>query len=204
MFLGGFWLPVISPLFSLMLSTITISWYYNHDREKLALIDSLTQIPNRRYFDEFLAKHWQQSKIKHRSLSIILCDVDFFKQYNDTYGHQAGDRCLQQVAQTLAQSIRNSDLAARYGGEEFVVILPNTPSEEALVTAQRLCDRIKSLQIPHLKSQASDYVTMSCGVANTNCDNSVNTPEELIANADKALYQAKKQGRDRAIFGDEQ
>ena len=197
------WLPVISPLFSLTASAIAISWYYNQHQEKLAFLDSLTQIPNRRCFDEFLDKQWQQSQIKHRSLSIILCDVDFFKQYNDTYGHQAGDICLQQVATTLAQSVRSSDLAARYGGEEFVVILLNTPPEAALVMAQRLCDRLKSLQIPHNNSQAGDYVTMSCGVAIANF-NLVKTPEELIANADKALYQAKEQGRDRAIFWVEQ
>ncbi|MDJ0691013.1 MAG: CHASE2 domain-containing protein [Xenococcaceae cyanobacterium MO_188.B32] len=202
LFLGGFWLPVISPLFSLTLSAITISWYYNQTQEQLALIDSLTQIPNRRCFDEFLDKQWKQNNIKRQSLSIILCDVDFFKQYNDTYGHQAGDLCLQKVAQTLTQSIRNSDLTARYGGEEFVIVLPNTPSDAALNTAQRLCDRIKSLQIPHCKSQASEYVTISCGVASANF-NLVKTPEELVANADKALYKAKEQGRDRAVFWNE-
>ena len=202
LFLGGFWLPVISPLFSLTLSVITINWYYNYSQEKLALIDSLTQIPNRRCFDEFLDKQWKQSKVKQLSLSVIICDVDFFKQYNDTYGHQAGDLCLQKVAQTLTQSVRNSDLAARYGGEEFVIVLPNTPSEAALTIAQRFCDRLKTLQIPHLKSQAGDYVSISCGVASANFD-LVNTPEELVANADKALYKAKEQGRDRAILWDE-
>ena len=202
LFLGGFWLPVIAPLFSLTLSAITISWYYHQNQEKLALIDSLTQIPNRRCFDDFLDKHWWPSKKKQQSLSIILCDVDFFKKYNDTYGHQAGDLCLQQVAQTLAQSIRSSDLAARYGGEELVIVLLNTSGEIAMVTAQRLCARIKTLKIPHIKSQAGDYVTISCGVASANF-NLVKTPEELVANADRALYQAKEQGRDRAIFWDE-
>ena len=202
LFLGGWWLPVISPLFSLTLSVITINWYHDRSQEKLALIDSLTQIPNRRCFDEFLDKQWKQSKLNKQSLSVIICDVDFFKQYNDTYGHQAGDICLQKVAQTLAKSVRNSDLAVRYGGEEFVIVLPNTPANSALTTAQRLCDRIKSLQIPHIKSQAGDYVTMSCGVASADF-NLVKTPEELVANADKALYKAKEQGRDRAIFWDE-
>ena len=202
LFLGGFWLPVISPLFSLTVSALTISWYYDQNQEKLALIDSLTQIPNRRCFDKFLDTQWWQSKKKQQSLSIILCDVDFFKQYNDTYGHQAGDLCLKQVAQTLAQSIRNSDLAARYGGEEFVVVLLNTSSEVAIVTAQRLCDRVKSLKIPHASSQVGKYVSISCGIGSTSV-NLASSPEELIAIADRALYKAKEQGRDRAVFWDE-
>jgi diguanylate cyclase (GGDEF)-like protein len=199
LFLGSFWLPVVSPLFSLTVSAITISWYYKRDREKLALTDSLTEIANRRFFDEFLNKHWWQSQNKQQSLSLILCDVDFFKKYNDTYGHQAGDLCLKQVAQTLAKSIRNNDLAARYGGEEFVVVLPNTSSEAAMVVAKRICDRLKSLKIPHASSQASQYVSLSCGVASTSVS-SVNSPDELITKADQALYQAKEQGRDRAVF----
>jgi len=202
LFLRGFWLPVISPLFSLAISVLTISWYYNQSRENLALIDSLTQIPNRRCLDEFLEQQWLQSKKKKRNLSIILCDVDFFKKYNDTYGHQAGDLCLKQVAQTLAQSIRNTDLAARYGGEEFMVVLPNTSPEVAMVIAQKICARLKSLEIAHASSQASEYVSLSCGVASTSV-NLVSSPEDLIANADRALYKAKEQGRDRAIFEDE-
>ena len=200
LFLKGFWLPVISPLFSLTLSTITISWYYNQNQTKLASIDSLTQIPNRRSFEEFLEQKWGENRKKKQNLSLVLCDVDFFKKYNDTYGHQAGDSCLQKVAKVLAKSVRNSDLAARYGGEEFVVVLPNTPPEIAIVVARRICDRLKSLEIPHLNSEAGDYVTMSCGVANSNFEG-VNSSEELIAKADKALYQAKAQGRDRAVLG---
>jgi adenylate cyclase len=202
LFLRGFWLPVISPLFSLAISVLTISWYYNQSRENLALIDSLTQIPNRRCLDEFLEQQWLQRKKKQQNLSIILCDVDFFKKYNDTYGHQAGDLCLKQVAQTLAQSIRNNDLAARYGGEEFMVVLPNTSGEVAMVIAQRICARLKSLEITHASSQASEYVSLSCGVASTSV-NLVSSPEDLIANADRALYKAKEQGRDRAICADE-
>jgi diguanylate cyclase (GGDEF)-like protein len=203
LFLYGFWLPVISPLFSLIVYGVIINWYYKQAEEKhqqkLALTDGLTVIPNRRFFDQFLTQQWQQYKQKKQSLSIILCDVDFFKKYNDTYGHQAGDLCLQQVAGVLAQSIRKTDLAARYGGEEFAVVLPNTPPEAAMEIAQRICDRLKSLQIPHATSQASKYVSLSCGVASTNV-NSVNSPEELIGYADRALYKAKEQGRDRAIL----
>jgi adenylate cyclase len=203
LFLGGFWFPVISPLISSMGALVTCNWYYQQNREKdrtkLALTDGLTQIPNRRCFDEFLVEHWQTSQQKRQSLSLILCDVDFFKKYNDTYGHQAGDLCLKQVAQVLAQSVRNIDLAARYGGEEFVVILPNTASETAMVIARRICDRLRTLQIPHLSSQASEYVSLSCGIASTSVS-LVDSPEELIAKADRALYQAKEQGRDRAIL----
>ena len=199
LFLAGFWLPVISPLFSLTLSTITISWYYNQSQTKLASIDSLTAIPNRRSFEAFLQQKWGETEKKQQTLSLVLCDVDFFKKYNDTYGHQAGDSCLQEVAKVLAKSVRNSDLVARYGGEEFVVVLPNTPPEIAIVVAQRICDRLKSLSMPHINSEAGDYVTMSCGVANSNFEG-VNSVEELIAKADEALYEAKKQGRDRAVL----
>jgi adenylate cyclase len=205
LFLRGFWLPVISPLFSSIVSAIALNWYHQQNREKegtrLALTDSLTQIFNRRCFDEFLAEQWWESQQKQQSLSLILCDVDFFKKYNDTYGHQAGDLCLKQVAQVLAQSVRNIDLAARYGGEEFVVVLPNTLPEVAMAIAQRFCDRLKSLQINHASSQASEYVSLSCGIASTSVS-SVNSPEELIEAADRALYQAKEQGRDRAILWD--
>ena len=202
LFLGGFWLPAIAPLFSVTVSGIIISWYSKLNREelqkKLAFTDSLTEIPNRRFFDEFLNKQWQHQQ----SLSIILCDVDFFKKYNDTYGHQAGDLCLKQVAQALAQSIRNNDLAARYGGEEFVVVLPNTPPDLAMKIAQRICDRLKSWQIPHAGSQVSEYVSISCGIACTGLS-SANSSTELIECADLALYRAKEQGRDRAVLWQE-
>ena len=201
LFLGGFWLTTIAPLFSVAVSEIIIIWYYHLTQKelqrKLAFTDSLTEIPNRRFFDEFLNKQWQHQQ--DTSLSIILCDVDFFKKYNDTYGHQAGDLCLKQVAQALAQSIRNSDLAARYGGEEFVAVLPNTPPDLAIKVAQRICDRLKSLQIPHVSSQASEYVSISCGIACTSFG-LANSPKELIECADRALYQAKEQGRDRAVL----
>ena len=201
LFLGGFWLITIAPLFSVVASGIIINWYNKLNREelqkKLAFTDSLTEIPNRRFFDEFLNKQWQHQQ--KQNLSIILCDVDFFKKYNDTYGHQAGDLCLQQVAQALAQSIRHSDLAARYGGEEFVVVLPNTPPDLAIKIAQRISDRLRSLQIPHASSVASKYVSISCGIACTSLS-SANSPAELIEYADLALYRAKEQGRDRAVL----
>ena len=206
LFLSGFWLPIITPVFSVAVSGILIGWYYKTNQEeqqkKLAFTDSLTEIPNRRFFDEFLSQQWQNHKAQEQSLSVILCDVDFFKKYNDTYGHQAGDLCLKQVAQTLAQSVRKDDLSARYGGEEFVAVLPNTPPDVAIKVAQRICDRLKSLQIDHASSQASKYVSISCGIACTSVS-LVHSPEELIECADKALYLAKEQGRDRAVLWSE-
>ncbi|GAB4548593.1 MAG: hypothetical protein Tsb0014_43280 [Pleurocapsa sp.] len=203
LFVWGLWLPVISPLFSLIISVTLVNWYCQQAedkyQQKLALTDGLTEIPNRRFFDQFLTQKWQEHQQTKQSLSMILCDVDFFKKYNDTYGHQAGDTCLQQVAKVLSQSIRKSDLAARYGGEEFAVILPNTPPKAAMEVARRICDRLKSLKIPHTSSQASEYVSLSCGVASTSAS-SVYSPEELIGCADRALYRAKEQGRDRAVF----
>ena len=203
LFLNGFWLTAITPLFSLIVSGSIIAWYDKINREelqrKLSFTDGLTDIPNRRFFDGFLSKQWQRHQNQKQSLSVILCDVDFFKKYNDTYGHQAGDTCLQQVALALTQSIRHNDLAARYGGEEFVVVLPDTASDLAINVAQRICDCLRSLQIPHASSETSEYVSISCGIASTSVS-LVHTPEELIECADKALYLAKEQGRDRAVL----
>lgn len=204
LFLYGWWLPAIAPLFSLTFSTVAVSGYYNQNEKKLAFIDDLTQIPNRRYFERFLEQQWLANQNKQQSLSLILCDVDYFKKYNDTYGHQAGDLCLQRVAQAISQAVRSYDLAARYGGEEFVVVLPNTTPETATIVARRICYRLKSLQIPHSGSQVSKYVSLSCGVASTGiADINLQTSyQDLIASADRALYQAKKQGRDRAVLAE--
>ena len=201
LFLLGWWLPVITPFSSLILATLAVSNYQQQQQKKLVFIDGLTQIPNRRFFDEFLAEYWLKSKKKQQSLCVILCDVDFFKKYNDTYGHQAGDLCLQQVAQVINKAVRAQDLAARYGGEEFVVVLPNATPETAIMVAERICDRLRTLQIPHAGSQVSQFVSLSCGIASTN-NNLVSSSEYLVAHADRALYLAKEQGRDRYIFAD--
>ena len=203
LFLQGWWLPVITPLFSLLFSTTVIGTYYNQIQKQLAYIDGLTQIPNRRFFDRVLQQKWDESQKKQQCLSVILCDVDHFKKYNDTYGHQAGDECLQQVAKVISQSIRKSDFAARYGGEEFVVILPNTQAKAAMIVAQRLCDRLKASQIPHASSSVSPYVTLSCGVSSTQAS-IIAYPENLVESADGGLYQAKEQGRDRAVLATEE
>ena len=201
LFLSGWWLPAISAGFSLIFSTITVSGYYNQSQKKLVYIDGLTQIPNRRYFDLFLEQQWLQTQKKEQNLAVILCDIDFFKKYNDTYGHQDGDMCLRQVAQTLHKSLRTNDLAARYGGEEFVIVLPNADARAAEIVAKRLCHQIRSLEIPHSGSQVSDRVTISCGVVSTSMG-AIASSKEIVAIADSALYEAKKQGRDRSVIAE--
>ena len=202
LFLWGWWLPVIAPLSSLVLAILAVSNYQQQKQKKLAFIDSLTQIPNRRFFEEFLAKQWLNSQKTQESLCIILCDVDFFKKYNDTYGHQAGDLCLKKVAKVISKAVRSQDLAARYGGEEFVVVLPNATTEIATMVAQRICDRLRELQIPHSSSQVSEFVSISCGIASTSGSSPVSSSEYLVAFADNALYLAKEQGRDRYVLVD--
>jgi diguanylate cyclase (GGDEF)-like protein len=172
----------------------------NEELHRLATVDGLTQIANRRRFDEALSLAWRISAREQVPLSLLLCDIDSFKLYNDTKGHQAGDDCLHQVAQVLKQSVkRPADLVARYGGEEFAVILPNTNGEGALQVAQEIRVLIRKLAIAHPKSAIGQYVTLSLGVSCTiPCHDCA--PEVLIAAADRALYQAKDAGRDRAIF----
>jgi diguanylate cyclase (GGDEF)-like protein len=173
----------------------------NQELSRLATLDGLTQVPNRRRFDEYLAQEWKRSQREQQTLSLILCDVDFFKLYNDYYGHQSGDHCLQQVAQAMQRAVkRPADLVARYGGEEFVVILPNTEAEGAIIVAQALQNQVASLKILHAKSQVSDYITLSLGVSSM-IPLPDTAPKDLIAIADAALYEAKKQGRDRWVLG---
>jgi diguanylate cyclase (GGDEF)-like protein/PAS domain S-box-containing protein len=172
----------------------------NQALESLATIDALTGISNRRRFDEFLQNEWQRLAREKQYLSLILCDIDYFKQYNDTYGHVAGDRCLQKVAQAVNQVVkRPADLAARYGGEEIVIVLPHTPPEGAYKLAQQMANVVRELKIEHRTSNISPYLTLSLGVAGCIPDYSV-SPLTLIEQADTALYQAKDGGRDRACL----
>lgn len=169
----------------------------NMELEQLARVDGLTRLANRRHFDEYLQLEWQRSLRLQTPLSLILCDADYFKLYNDEYGHQAGDKCLQEIGRAMLQSVqRSTDLVARYGGEEFAVILPNTDSSGLLKVAQTIQAKVRELQIPHQKSMVSEFVTLSLGLVHTT-PNSGHSPKTLVATADVALYRAKNLGRDR-------
>ena len=162
--------------------------------QHLSSQDSLTQVGNRHLFDKHLKKEWQRLQRTEGELSLIMCDVDYFKHFNDSYGHQAGDNCLQQIAQVMRSSIkRPADLVARYGGEEFAIILPNTSATGAIHVAELIREAIKNLEIPHNKSSYG-IVTLSLGVS-TVIPRADLEPEILVAMADKALYQAKDKGR---------
>jgi diguanylate cyclase (GGDEF)-like protein/PAS domain S-box-containing protein len=172
----------------------------NQELQRLACIDGLTQVANRRRFDEYLHTEWRRLAREKKPLSLILCDIDYFKLYNDTYGHLAGDLCLQQVAQVLHQSLkRPADLVARYGGEEFAMILPNTDITGAAFIAETIRRRVRGLEIPHAQSPVSQCVTLSLGVA-TQIPTTDTSAQALIAAADEALYRAKAEGRDRVVL----
>ncbi len=167
--------------------------------QRLATTDALTQIANRRRFDEYLHDTWQQMNRSQAPLSLILCDIDFFKTYNDTYGHPAGDSCLRAVAAAIEQaSSRAGDLVARYGGEEFAIVLPNTSLEGAMLVANRIQAEVRSLNLPHRQSPLGQQVTVSVGVSSL-----IPTPDQtltaLLTLTDQALYEAKAQGRDRVV-----
>ncbi len=168
----------------------------NQELKRLACVDGLTQVANRRRFNEYLDGEWQRLTLEQKPLSLILCDVDYFKLYNDTYGHLAGDFCLQQIAGVLRNaSKRPADLVARYGGEEFAIILPNTYATGAVLLAEAIRDGVRGLEIAHSTSPVREYVTLSLGIASS-VPTPDATPAQLIAAADEALYRAKAEGRD--------
>ncbi|MEH2352709.1 diguanylate cyclase domain-containing protein [Nostoc sp.] len=172
----------------------------NQQLENMVMVDELTQIANRRCFDIKLNSVWQYLLREQGFVSLLLCDIDYFKQYNDTYGHATGDDCLRFIAQAFKQSVKRSrDLAARYGGEEFVVILPNTASDGAFHVAQEIHKAIQQLNIPHTASPVKHHVTLSIGIA-TVIPTSNMVPLDLIEAADQALYQAKANGRNRSCI----
>ncbi len=169
----------------------------NQGLQKLALSDGLTTLANRRCFDEHLAREWQRLARDQQPLSMILCDLDHFKRYNDTFGHPAGDRCLIRIAKALLKGPqRPADLVARYGGEEFAIILPNTDTHGAWRIAQKIHDSVRDLKIAHAPDADEDYVTVTMGVS-TVIPGHDTTAQMLIQASDLALYHAKQQGRNR-------
>lgn len=175
----------------------------NERLTRMSMLDGLTGVANRRMFDLTLNEEWRRAVRSQEPLSLILLDVDFFKQYNDTYGHHHGDMCLVAVATALQGQIhRTSDLVARYGGEEFAIVLPGTPGENAFVLAQKACTAVQALQIEHNSSAASPFVSISLGVATIVPGKDLENAgiKALLEKADLALYQAKLQGRNRAVF----
>jgi len=199
-------------MYQLLLAQSQIHQLSNQVLQKLyqevqtqASLDGLTQVANRRFFDEYLEEQWLQLESTEFPLSLIFADVDYFKAYNDTYGHQAGDDCLKQVAQVIAQTLTiDQGLVARYGGEEFVVVLPKIEQNQAVLIAEQMRDNVKAIQLHHQSSSVSSYITMSLGIAtvefgNSETINKIKAPGDLIIVADQALYQAKNQGRDRVI-----
>ncbi len=171
----------------------------NQRLQGLVMMDGLTQVANRRRFDEYLLQEWKRATREQQPLALILCDVDYFKQYNDTYGHLAGDECLIKVAQALDETVRRpGDLVARYGGEEFAIILPQTSATGAVQVADLIIQTLESLKIPHRTSLISSNLTVSMGIASLipSLDSSF---QVVIEVTDQALYQAKREGRNRYI-----
>jgi two-component system chemotaxis family response regulator WspR len=174
----------------------------NRTLQKLSALDGLTGIANRRSFDEVLAKEWQRATRNEKSIGLIMLDIDFFKLYNDHYGHQGGDDCLKKVAKGLESSIhRETDFLARYGGEEFSAVLPDTDLDGAMKVAEGMRMTIEELKIEHAKSKVADFVSISIGVSAVVPLQGTES-EILIAAADQALYKAKEEGRNRVKSGD--
>lgn len=198
--LWGWWLPVVPVSLSVVAAPLMTRLQKTNRLQALSQIDELTQLANRRRFQEHLHQEWQRAVRSHTPLSLIMCDVDYFKLYNDTYGHPEGDECLRQVAKAIGQTVRRpDDLAARYGGEEFVILLPNTTSEGAQQVAREAAANVKALALKHESSKVSDFVTISLGVTTLKPTRSL-SPSLLVDTADLGLYEAKRRGRNQMVL----
>jgi diguanylate cyclase (GGDEF)-like protein len=194
---GGHLLIALSGLLFLLLVGRRLRHAYR-TLEEQSTIDPLTEIANRRYFMQRAEEEYQRAAREGQPLSLIMADIDYFKSYNDTYGHVEGDRCLKSIAEAMKKALkRPTDCIARYGGEEFVIMLPNTPLAHAEHFAQELRATIEKLQIANAASQCAGVVTGSFGVTEARAEDT--SYESVIKRADKALYKAKQQGRNRVI-----
>ncbi|MEM8503055.1 MAG: diguanylate cyclase [Cyanobacteria bacterium P01_D01_bin.1] len=174
----------------------------NQALQQLAFVDELTRVDNRRSFNQNIAKRWEEARERRQRISLLVCDIDYFKRYNDTYGHLAGDDCLRSVALALRQAVnRQQDQIARYGGEEFVILLPNTDAEGAQKVARDVQAAVDKARISHRDSLIKPFLSLSIGISTLRPSQLARcTYEELIRCADEALYNAKLQGRDRIFL----
>lgn len=192
----GLWLPVIPILLSAWVGNILSVFYRTVQLKSLSENDQLTRLANRRTFDEALQREWFRAQRAREPLGLIMCDVDYFKRFNDTYGHLEGDDCLRDVAAAIRMMRRPADLAARYGGEEFVVLLPKADLDTTMVVAESIRQRVLAIMRPHEASEVSEFVTLSLGVSSLIPSMDIPTAS-LISEADQALYLSKEGGRNR-------
>ncbi len=167
--------------------------------ETLSLVDGLTGLANRRYFDQVFEREWRRVRRERHPMTLIFADVDHFKPYNDFYGHQQGDECLRELARIMTEhTARAGDFAARYGGEEFVLLYPGFGAEEARTVARRILESVRERAMPHARSGVAEYVTISLGVAVLEPDSRAHEDrDDLLRRADEAVYRAKRNGRNR-------
>ena len=199
---GNYWLNLVAPIllgFLVFVIAFVIKYIIksrDFDQQyKLATTDGLTELYNHRYFQEQMKMQVEQCKRYGTSFSLIIIDIDYFKKFNDTFGHQAGDNVLRQVAQILKNNIRATDIACRYGGEEMSIILPNSTKNSSLTTAEKICKRVASNKFKLNNVALEENVTISLGVATYPDDGE--TASEIIEAADKRLYQSKHNGRNQ-------
>ena len=191
---GGWLLPTVTVPISLVAVFLFSSGWQRREHQELALVDGLTGLYNRRWLDQFLLRQMSRARVSGESLSIAMIDIDHFKNFNDTYGHQVGDFVLVSIADCLRNSLRPTDLTARYGGEEFTVILPQTSGENAMIAAERVRESVSSLNLVTPSGLELPPLTISIGVSELTASESM---EQLIEAADRALYTAKESGRNR-------